>query len=56
MVTEALKVLKSLPIAKGLFLKLPDTPYFLDLELQLEPIWLNKPQILTFLLEIRPRE
>ena len=53
---EALKVLKSLPIAKKLLLKLPDKPYFPDLELQLEPIWLHKPQILTFHLGIPPRD
>ena len=53
---EALKALKSLPIAKNLLLKLPDKPYFPDLELQLEPIWLHKPQILTFHLGIPPRD
>ena len=37
-------------------MKLPDKPYFPDLELQLEPIWLHKPQILTFHLGIPPRD
>ena len=32
------EALKSLPIAKNLLLKMPDKPYFPDLELQLEPI------------------
>ena len=32
------EALKSLSIAKNLLLKMPDKPYFPDLELQLEPI------------------
>ena len=53
---ETLKALNSLPIAKNLLIELPDKPYFQYFELQLEPIWLHKSQILTFHLEIPPRE
>ena len=54
--TEALNAIKSLPIAKNLIIDLPDKPYLPDLELQLEPLWLHKPQILTFHMGIPPRD
>ena len=54
--SETLKALKSLPITKILLIKLPDRPYFPELKLQLEPIWLHKPRILNFQLGIPPTD
>ena len=53
---EALMALKRLPIAKNQTISLPDKPYFPDLKSQLEPVWLHRPQILTFHLGIPPQD
>ncbi|MEC8478966.1 MAG: nitronate monooxygenase, partial [SAR324 cluster bacterium] len=45
---KALNALKSLEFAGNLELNLPGPPYFPNLESQLEPVWKDPPDILTF--------
>ena len=45
---RALIDLKSLPIATGCEVLIPNAPFYPSLDEQLEPVWHHKPEILTF--------
>lgn len=44
----AIKALEALEFGEDFALSIPEAPFFPDLEAQLEPIWHNKPDVLTF--------
>ena len=50
----ALDALSALPAAAGLDLSLPQPPFYPDLAVQLEAVWQEKPEVLTFLFGIPP--
>ena len=46
--SAAIDALKSLPIDGEYSVSIPQSPFFPDLNAQLEPVWINRPAILTF--------
>ena len=46
--SSALKILTELPILRDVPLSIPKKPFFPDINIQLEAIWLNPTEILTF--------
>ena len=51
---EALSALNRLPNSENVSLRIPQPPFNLDLEQQLQPIWEHQPAMLTFHLGIPP--
>jgi nitronate monooxygenase len=52
--TQALEALKNLPIEGDYSVSIPQEPYYLCLEEQLNSIWMHRPDILTFHFGIPP--
>ena len=51
----AIDILDSLPLAIGIPYKVASKPFFPSLEQQLKPIWIHKPELLTFHFGLPPK-
>ena len=45
---QAINVIKNLPIDGAYSVVIPQAPFYPDIEEQLKPVWLHRPEILTF--------